>query len=218
MSSSIKITSIYELIDLIKVRPGMYIGDNKISTLYTFLGGYQFASMVHNIEDEKVFPPFWYFHDWVKEKFNWFESTAGWKNIILEENNFDEEKALMDFFRIIDEFRKLQPIRMQRAVIEKSNIDFHHSGDCTVKFGDGKPIYEKADQVFLIEFSHNFGFSYFIKFNYETIGLEWTERFKSELAAKDKTEKLFGTGLRWNDINGSLKELTENIIKNKAAN
>ena len=34
---------IYEILDLIKIRPAMYIGDHSITALYSFLNGYSMA-------------------------------------------------------------------------------------------------------------------------------------------------------------------------------
>lgn len=97
MVREVTINNIYDLIDLMKERSGMFIGENKISAMSSFLDGYQFCARTHNIKQEKVFPPFWYFHEWAIETYKWYESTAGWKTIILQENDNDEAKALTVF-------------------------------------------------------------------------------------------------------------------------
>ena len=89
--------SIVELLKYIRLRPGMYIGDKKISSLNSFLDGFHYALHLNNIDTTDDIP-FWYFHEFVSHHYNWAESTAGWKNIILEENNNDEEKSLVIFF------------------------------------------------------------------------------------------------------------------------
>ncbi len=83
----------------------MYIGDKKITILRAFIDGYLFALEANNInlaEKEK----FTEFHDWVANYFGWYESTAGWKNIILEECNGNEEIAVDKFFELYDKFIK----------------------------------------------------------------------------------------------------------------
>jgi hypothetical protein len=85
-------------------RPGMYLGDMKISTLRTFTIGYEYALEVRNIEDEDERPELGKFHDWIAKYYNWNESTAGWKNIILEEYNGNEEQAFQKFFELYDQF------------------------------------------------------------------------------------------------------------------
>ena len=224
MIKEIEINNIYDLIELIEKRPGMYIRDARISSLRSFLDGYQFSAMVHNIEKEQVFPPFWYFHEWAMHKYGWGESTAGWKNIILEENQNDEELALTKCFELIREFRTLKPISIQRSKLNKTNIKFHHSEDCKIKrYIDPikqltGPLYENADEIFIIEFSHNFGFSIFIGLNGKSIGLDWRDRFKTDEEAIAKAETLFGESLIWENLTGDLIKLGKSIIKNKAAN
>ena len=55
---------IYEILDLIKIRPAMYIGDHSITALYSFLNGYSMALNRLSIEDhtDTLLPlPFWFF-------------------------------------------------------------------------------------------------------------------------------------------------------------
>jgi hypothetical protein len=209
---NINVNNIYDLIELMKQKPAMYMGDNKISTMRTFLDGYKFSSMVHNIKSEKVFPPFWYFHEWAKEKYNWFESTAGWKNIILEENNNDEEKALETFFAMIDEFRTLHPLSIEKLQLTKQNMDFHHSDKCQINYASGKPIYENADEVLLVKYSHDFGYSYFVTFQNKVQGLDWMDRYKDKKTLKESLYRLFGQLEHWQLLKGDLKSTLENIL------
>ena len=225
MTKEIEIENIYNLIDLVERRPGMYIGDARISSLRSFLDGYQFAATVHNIEKKQVFPPFWYFHEWAMHKYGWGESTAGWKNIILEENQNDEELALTKCFELLKEFRTLKPKSIKRSKLNQTNIKFHHSENCKIKRSIDPvrqltgPLYENADEIFIVEFSHNFGFSIFVRLNDESIGLDWRERFKTNEEAVDKSETLFGESLNWEYLTGDLLSWGNSIIKeNKAAN
>jgi len=89
-----------------RTRPGMYIGEKKISILRAFIDGYFYATESKNTtssEKEK----FAEFHDWVANYFGWYESTAGWKNIILKECDGDEEKAVDKFFEVYDKFTQI---------------------------------------------------------------------------------------------------------------
>ena len=97
--------SLFDLLKLknFRLKTEMYIGDKKINILKAFIDGYLFALEANNIyqaEKEK----FTEFHDWVANYFGWYESTAGWKNIILEECNGDEEIAVDKFFELFDKF------------------------------------------------------------------------------------------------------------------
>ncbi|WP_196887291.1 hypothetical protein [Aureivirga sp. CE67] len=220
-----EIENIYDLINLVERRPELYIGDARISSLRIFLDGYQFSATVHNIEKEQVFPPFWYFHEWAMHKYGWGESTAGWKNIILEENQNDEELALKKCFELLKEFRTLKPISIKRSKLNQTNIKFHHSENCKIKRCIDpvrqltEPLYENADEIFIVQFSHDFGFSIFVKLNDESIGFNWRERFKTNKEAVTKSETLFGESLKWEYLTGDLLSWGNLIIKeNNTAN
>jgi hypothetical protein len=206
-------TNMYDLIDLMKVRTGMYLGESKISNMSSFLDGYLFCSQIHNIKQEKVFPPFWYFHEWAKEKYNWYESTAGWKNIILQENNNDEEAVLNVFFDLMDDFKTLHPIKIEQLKLEKENLDFHHSEECKTKYMDGRPIYDTASAVLLVTYSHNFGSSYFVLNTDCDADFSWRDRFKNVKAAKESIKGLFGEPCSaWQTLSGDLGAILKEAI------
>lgn len=74
--------NIYELIETISTRTAMYTGEHKLSNIRSFIDGYTFS-----IKDEKEYLEFLSdfpgFHDWVARKYGFYESTAGWQNMIL---------------------------------------------------------------------------------------------------------------------------------------
>ena len=74
--------SIYRAIDIVRRRPGMYIGDPSPEKLLVFLWGYMLA-MGHAGLEDKSEPSFQGFHNWVAKRFGFYESTAGWPNMIL---------------------------------------------------------------------------------------------------------------------------------------
>lgn len=189
----------------------MYLGDKKISTLRTFLDGYNFATQIHHVDCSNEYPPFWYFHEWAMDQYGWYESTAGWKNIILKENDNDEEKSLQVFFQLIDEFKKLHPISIESAYINDENLAFHHSDNCIIKYGNGKPIYENASEVMMVRFSHDFGLSLFVVQNGKSVGTEWTTRYDTSSEAKHQVERLFGN-VEWREQKGDLTEILKNTL------
>jgi len=74
--------SIYELLEKISVRTGMYIGEQKLENLMSFLAGYHFAmDFVGAIDISQ--PAFSGFHNWIAAKYGFYESTSGWANMIL---------------------------------------------------------------------------------------------------------------------------------------
>lgn len=60
----------------------MWIGHLSPNNLRVFLDGYQTA--MHDVGSDDVSdPPFQGFHLWVARKFGFYESTAGWPNMVL---------------------------------------------------------------------------------------------------------------------------------------
>lgn len=74
--------TIYELIERISVRTAMYTGECKLSNVRSFLDGYAF-SIQGQADNEGFLSDFPGFHNWVAKKYGFYESTAGWQNMIL---------------------------------------------------------------------------------------------------------------------------------------
>lgn len=109
---------IYNLIDRIRPRPAMYLGENSVSLLRAFLGGYMAAAFECEASFVEENPPFREFHNWVAMKFGYFESTSGWANMLLAVENGDEAKALERFFVYLDDFKKREAKVILWAVSE----------------------------------------------------------------------------------------------------
>jgi len=97
---------IYKLIDEIRPRPAMYLGENSVSFLRAFLGGYMRAAYEAQAPFAEENPPFSAFHDWVAMKLGYYESTSGWAKMLLAAEGQNEAKALERFFVYLDEFKK----------------------------------------------------------------------------------------------------------------
>ena len=87
---------------MVKVRPPMYIGDAKLTTLDVYLQGVHLALGINKIKES---PPFMEFHTWVRDKFELESLSVGFKTTILEQCNGNEEKGLDMFFELIEEFK-----------------------------------------------------------------------------------------------------------------
>ena len=87
----------------IRVRPGMYLGNNTITKLYDHLQGYQMAYWNNKFENsvDKYF--FENFNEFI---YNYYGVTTNdnWKGIILGQNFGNEEVALSKFFELFDLF------------------------------------------------------------------------------------------------------------------
>lgn len=101
--------SLYAILDEIRIRTPMYIGEASITCLRSFLLGIDFLVLKRCVEALPESPPFEDFHDWVASKYGWCESTAGWAKIILAECQNDERLALERFFADLDQFRGASP-------------------------------------------------------------------------------------------------------------
>lgn len=101
----------------------MYIGDLDLDNLKTYIHGYQRAMDDAKINDVST-PEFHGLHEFVRKKYNYFESTAGWANMIkavvlgLDPENiswesydknitFEQQKeALAKFYELLEEYKE----------------------------------------------------------------------------------------------------------------
>lgn len=93
----------YQVLDYIKERPHMLLGNRSVMHLYSFLLGFEIARSHYRIpesEDEKDFANF---QDWVANRFG-ITSGQTWAQIILF-FSADEAESLDLFFQLLDEYR-----------------------------------------------------------------------------------------------------------------
>jgi hypothetical protein len=110
----------YEMLDSIGQRPVMYIDPSQsITALYNYLHGYLNCAggkkVLSNTE-----PCYAEFNDWVAMKLNFYESTKGWRRMLLEREDGDEERAFNRFFILLEEFRNRKEILLFRAKLPSS--------------------------------------------------------------------------------------------------
>jgi hypothetical protein len=114
MSNSGEI-DLYEVLDTenIRTRVAMYIGVKSLTRLYMWIMGLMSAEHF-GLGRVTSDPPFGGFHEFVKEKYGFSESTCGWCAMILETERRDrwpspeaviESRAVDRFFVDLDEFR-----------------------------------------------------------------------------------------------------------------
>ena len=93
---------LHHLLDRIKQRPGMYLGNCSITRLNMLLVGYSQARMelgLPRTEQEKEFDQF---QEWIQRKYN-ISDSKGWDSIILLDST-DEKGAFYNFFKLFEEF------------------------------------------------------------------------------------------------------------------
>jgi hypothetical protein len=101
--TEIKSEYLYEMLQEIKKRPGMYLGKRSISRLRSFLDGYMGAREdlgLPRTEQEREFNGF---QEWIQERFS-ITSSHGWDSIILF-YSADERDALDKFFELFEKFQ-----------------------------------------------------------------------------------------------------------------
>ena len=114
---------IYNVLERVRKRPGLYIGEENLNSLLVYIGGYSGAMMDAKIACVSK-PEFGGFHEFVREKYGYSESTMGWANMILASTlgldpknirweNYDNDvsreqykESINVFYKLLDEFKK----------------------------------------------------------------------------------------------------------------
>ena len=92
--------NIFTVLNDLENKPELYLGNQKLSCLYHFMNGYLLKCV--NVDDNDSMR-FREFHIWIKNKLN--SPKNNWCEIILEDSNYNEKKALKKFFDYIVEFK-----------------------------------------------------------------------------------------------------------------
>lgn len=116
-----KMKGLYKFIKQMEARPVLWTGANTLQSIRTFLDGYSYALYEHSISivsDDSELD----FHNWVAKKLGFYESTAGWQNMILAVSlglnpkkikweNYDSvvtkqqhEKSIQKFYELLEEY------------------------------------------------------------------------------------------------------------------
>ncbi|MGA2650375.1 MAG: hypothetical protein ABSF28_07620 [Terracidiphilus sp.] len=90
------------LLELIREKPTLYLGETSLTGLWHFLRGYRMAEGDHGIDDVIQLPTD--FLDWVAYRLHYYESTSGWRRMILGRVP-NERAALMRFYELLDDHR-----------------------------------------------------------------------------------------------------------------
>jgi hypothetical protein len=129
--TTLKDKNLYTLIGMMLPRPGLYLGEASLTALWHFVSGYNTSCWYKGIE-ENLTPRWQLFHEFVKRKTGFYESTSGWKNMILTQCEGVEDKALDLFFTYFYEFRKgdeLSAFIKTLVPKDKHDMDFNKVTD-----------------------------------------------------------------------------------------
>jgi hypothetical protein len=120
-------SNIFELLEKIEQKPGLYIGTASVTALRQFLVGYKFAHQEMGImptEEELDF--YQEFQPWLQIHFS-IQTANSWDKIILFKC-VEEKAAFAYFFRLLKTFRNrdrsqdIDPILLDRGVEKTQKI------------------------------------------------------------------------------------------------
>ena len=98
-------SGLYEVLQKIKEKPGMYIGKSSLSDLFMFVVGYEFAKGELGIEPTEWEDEFHgNFQPWLQQKYQ-VHTVNSWAKIILL-YSVDEREGFDKFFKLLEEFQQ----------------------------------------------------------------------------------------------------------------
>ncbi len=114
-----QLSNVFDWLDQVRQRPGMYLDDGRLRELETLIWGYYSALGVHHL-DEGVPEMSRHFSSWLRLRKRW-SLSQGWARAI-EEHAKEGEVPLENFFQLVGEYRKLRPMVLCQACLGP-----HHS-------------------------------------------------------------------------------------------
>ena len=192
---------IYQAIEVIRKRLGMYLGELSISKLETFLNGYRMA--LNDLEEKAyaIFPlPLRFFHDYVAFRYHYSGSSSGWKNMILDQVDHDEGKGLDLFFELLDEFKQIAVDAYYTADLRPNHITYHHTNERLFgyKFGGiSEPIYKNPVKIYYAKLSNTIGYIGLIQTDIAYLILH---PYRVEEQLQRHFQTYFGEEINWHEI------------------
>jgi hypothetical protein len=100
---------VYDLLEEVRLRPGMWVRGSSLQHLDSMLYGYHVASKVHGAKEELDFRQGGPFNDWLWSQLGYgYESSLGWAVEIERTAEATDRPAIGLFFELLDEFRAEQ--------------------------------------------------------------------------------------------------------------
>jgi hypothetical protein len=100
-----EIRTIYDLLEMMRVRPGMWIGQPSITRLSIFIQGFVSGVRAAHESLEGEAPLFHGFHDWIAARLGRPKNGHGWSDMLLDSTGGNEELAFEKFWQELDAFR-----------------------------------------------------------------------------------------------------------------
>jgi hypothetical protein len=106
VSTLFKDSTFESLLEIVRSRPGLYLGRKSLSALWSLLLGYEMAVIEHNIPESEQFNRKLEkdFNNWLRKKYS-MGSAICWYIFVINETK-SEAKAFDKLFEFWDEFRQ----------------------------------------------------------------------------------------------------------------
>ena len=196
---------IYDIMDGVREKPALFMGSKSITALRNFLDGAIYASQILGIDDDGCNDfspiPFRFFNDYVAQFYNYFESTSGWMNMILNKNNVEEKDSFDIFYKLLDDFRSINISKIQKCVLTQEQINYHMENEYTNKrvlnndSNQIEPLFIGPKAIYLLELSNNSGYLCMVEGN-ETNFLH-SFLLRSRQSAIEYFKSSFGESNNW---------------------
>lgn len=103
--TKLETTDIFQVLDAIKKRAGLFILKNHLDYLYNFVSGYKLLAYSTEIEIKNL-DKFDQFPAFLKTELNEeYENTMGWFGYL--HNKYGNEKGFHKFFEYLDKFKEM---------------------------------------------------------------------------------------------------------------
>jgi hypothetical protein len=100
---------LFELLENIKAKPGLYLGRPSVSDLLMFLNGYEFARSQFGVELTETEERFYdLFQPWLQQKMG-ITSVTSWAKLIMLSCH-DEKAGFEHFFDLLQQFEQEQAL------------------------------------------------------------------------------------------------------------
>ncbi|MEU7032662.1 hypothetical protein ABZ958_03115 [Streptomyces sp. NPDC046237] len=97
--------SAYDLLEEVRLRPGMWIRRSSLQHLDSMLTGYRVALEIHGVDEESDFAHGGAFSEWLWKRLGMsYPSALGWAIEIEREAELGDLPAIELFFALLDEF------------------------------------------------------------------------------------------------------------------
>lgn len=190
--------NLYEMLECIRKRPGMWLRSPDIRYLSAFLDGYQTALADQKCESPQLFPleslrPF---HTYTARKYG-ESAPMGWCSILLKAAGGDKEKAFGLFFEVLEQYKGLRAEQYAYALLTPEHLRYHetHPGRRLLPDGkylpeDGIPFYRHAKRLCMVTLNQEAGVLFLVEYPEEIRLDEW---YRCAEEVQEPVKRNFGT-------------------------